>query len=56
MGQAKDLVDLLNAMFIPALTGEIFTLTEVEALMLVLEWTTQIQAIEDPILEEKFNA
>ena len=56
MGQAKALVELLNTIFIPSLTGELFTLTEAEAVKLLLEWNEKIQATEDPMVEEKFNA
>ena len=56
MGRAKALMELINTIFIPSMTGEISTLTDAESVKLLFEWNEKIQATEDPTVEEQFNA
>ena len=52
--QGKAMIELLNAIFIPALKGE--TMTEAETMNLFLAWRDKVNAIGDPELTAKFQA
>jgi cell division protein FtsB len=53
--QGKARVEILNDIFIPAITGELFGLTEAESIAYFLEWRDNIIAIGDPELTSKFE-
>ena len=54
--QGKARVEILNAIFIPAITGELEKKTEMETMNLFLEWRDKIKDIGDPALNTKFEA
>jgi len=53
--QGKARFEILNAIFMPALTGEIEGMTEAEALIYFFEWRDKIIDVEDPTLIVKFE-
>ncbi|GAI81809.1 unnamed protein product, partial [marine sediment metagenome] len=54
--QGKVRIEILNAIFIPAITGELDRMTEAEAMNYFLEWRDKVKAVEDPTLTVKFQA
>jgi septal ring factor EnvC (AmiA/AmiB activator) len=54
--QVKTRLAVLNSIFIPTITGEIFAMTEAEALVMFQVWTENIDAVNDPTLSQKFQA
>ncbi len=54
--EAKARWEIIEGIFVPALTGELDEMTETEAVDWFLEWRDQIQAIGDPVLEAQFQA
>jgi outer membrane murein-binding lipoprotein Lpp len=56
MARAKELVDVVNGIFLPAMKGELNDMTELESINYFLSWRDQINAIDDPVLELKFQA
>ena len=54
--QGKARIEILNAIFIPAMTGELDRMTEMEALNFFLEWRDKIKDMGDPVLIVKFEA
>jgi hypothetical protein len=54
--QGKARIEILNAIFIPAMTGELDAMTEAEAINFFFEWRDTVKAIEDPVLTAKFEA
>ena len=54
--EGKARVEILNAVFIPAITGELDEMTETEAVNYFLEWRDKVNAIGDPALTAKFEA
>ena len=52
---SKARIEVLNALLMPALTGELYTMTEMEALNFFLNWRDKIKAVGDPILAAKFE-
>jgi len=56
MAQAKILVEIVNMLFVPALTGELFELSESEAWDVLMEWRDSVKASGDPVALEKFEA
>ncbi|GAH41970.1 unnamed protein product, partial [marine sediment metagenome] len=53
---AKTNADIVNALFVPAMTGELDEMSESEAMILFLEWRDKIMSAEDPLLLAKFDA
>lgn len=53
--QAKAKAEVLNGLFVPALTGELDQMTEEEAMSYFLEWRDTIEATGDPEMKEKFQ-
>jgi len=54
--QGKARIEILNAIFIPAITGELDRMTEAEAMNYFLEWRDKVKAVGDPTLTAKFQA
>ena len=54
--QVKTRLAVLNSIFIPTITGEIFTMTESDALVMLQGWTNNVDAVNDPTLSQKFQA
>ena len=54
--QVRTRLAVLNSIFIPTITGEIFTMTEAEALVMFQAWTNNVEAVNDPTLSQKFQA
>jgi len=53
--QGKTRIEILNAIFIPAITGELDRMTESEAVNYFLGWRDKINAVGDPTLTAKFE-
>ena len=53
--QGKARIEILNALFIPAITGELDEMTETEAMNYFFEWRDKIKAVEDPVLTAEFQ-
>jgi len=53
-GQAR--IEILNAIFLPAITGELDRMTEAESVAYFLEWRDKVVAVGDPTLTAKFQA
>ncbi|MFC1847634.1 hypothetical protein ACFLW5_02340, partial [Chloroflexota bacterium] len=51
----KAKIEILNDLFIPTFTGEIYTMTELEAINWFLGWRDKVIAIRDPNLTQKFE-
>jgi outer membrane murein-binding lipoprotein Lpp len=56
LGKAKNEIEVLNAIFIPALTGELNNKTQSEMASLLLIWRDKVNTIGDPALTTKFQA
>ena len=56
LAQGRARIEILNAIFIPAMTGELDRMAEMEAINLFLEWRDKIIDVEDPALTTKFEA
>ena len=54
--QGKARIEILNAIFIPAMTGELEGMTDTESVAYFFEWRDKIMDIEDPELTAKFEA
>ena len=54
--QGKVRIEILNAFFIPAITGELDRMTEAEAMNYFLEWRDKVKTVGDPTLTAKFQA
>ena len=54
--QGKVRIEILNALFIPAITGELDRMTEAEAMNYFLEWRDKVKTVGDPTLTAKFQA
>jgi len=54
--QGKARIEILNAIFIPAITGELDRMTEAESMSYFFEWRDKVKAIGDPTLTAKFEA
>ncbi len=54
--QGKARIEILNAIFIPAITGELEGMTDAESAVSFLEWRDKIMDVEDPKLTAKFEA
>jgi len=53
--QARLRIEVLSAIFIPAMTGELDRMTEAEAISLFFECRDNIKDVGDPLLEAKFE-
>ena len=49
-------IEILNAILIPSITGELYRMTEGEAMNYFFEWRDKVIAIGDPTLTAKFQA
>jgi len=56
MLRAKNNAEVVNALFIPVLTGEALYMSDAEAALLFVDWHEKIVNAKDPILMNKFNA
>ena len=56
LAQGKARVEILNAIFIPSITGELFLMTEAESIAFFLEWRDSVITIGDHELTSKFEA
>jgi hypothetical protein len=56
MSSAKIKAEIVNALFIPAMTGELDQMSETEGMNYFLEWRDKIVSSKDPVLLEKFDA
>jgi len=54
--QGKVRIEILNAFFIPAITGELDRMAEAEAMNYFLEWRDKVKTVGDPTLTAKFQA
>ena len=54
--QGKARIEVLNAIFIPAITGELDGMTEAEALAYFLKWRDKVNTIGDAVLTTHFEA
>jgi outer membrane murein-binding lipoprotein Lpp len=54
--RAKAEIGVLNAIFVPSITGELYGKTDAEMANLFLEWRDQVNAIGDANLTAKFQA
>ena len=54
--QGKARIEILNAIFIPAITGELDRMTEAESVSYFFEWRDKVKAVGDPTLTAKFEA
>ena len=54
--QGKARVEIINAIFVPAMTGELDRMTEGEAINFFFEWRDKIKDVGDPALTAKFEA
>lgn len=53
---AKTMIEVLNGIFIPTMTGEIYDMTAAESIKFILKWSDQVKAVGDPTLTAKFEA
>jgi septal ring factor EnvC (AmiA/AmiB activator) len=53
--QAKAQAEVINGLFVPALTGELDIMTEEEAINYFLDWRDKVEASGDPTLKEMFQ-
>ena len=53
--QGKATSEILNAIFIPAMTGELDEMTDAEAISWLLEFRDKVIAVGDPTLTAKFE-
>jgi hypothetical protein len=56
LGKAKNEIDVLNAIFIPAITGELNNKSQDEMAKMFLVWRDKVNIIGDPALTTKFQA
>ena len=56
LGQGKARIEILNAIFIPAMTGELDRMTEGESVAFFFEWRDKVIAVGDPTLTAKFES
>jgi hypothetical protein len=56
MKQAKAQAEIISGLFVPALTGELKELSEGESINFFLGWWGKVEASEDAVLKEKFQA
>lgn len=56
MLQAKTNAEIVNSIFIPAVTGELDEISEIEAMSLVIEGRDKIKTTEDSQMMTKFEA
>jgi len=54
--QGKARIEILNAIFLPAITGELDRMTEMEVFNFFLEWRDKIKDVGDTALTAKFEA
>ena len=54
--QGKARIEILNAVFLPGITGELDRMTEAESVSYFFEWRDKVKAIGDPTLTAKFEA
>ena len=54
--QGKARIEILNAVFLPGITGELDRMTDTEAMNYFLEWRDKVKAVGDPTLTAKFEA
>ena len=54
--EAKGKIEVLNAIFIPAMTGELSQKTQDEMATIFLGWRDKVTAVGDPDLTAKFQA
>jgi len=53
--EAKARMEVIEGIFVPAMTGELDEMTDAEAMAWFLAWQDQVEAIGDPTLEAKFQ-
>ncbi|MBI4180675.1 MAG: hypothetical protein HY528_01960 [Chloroflexi bacterium] len=53
--QSKSRLEVVNALLMPSLTGELYNWTDVQALTFFLGWMSKVQAVGDPTLTAKFG-
>ena len=56
LGKAKNEIEVLNAIFIPAITGELNNKSQDEMASIFLSWRDKVNTIGDPTLSTKFQA
>jgi predicted nuclease with TOPRIM domain len=49
-------IEILNAILIPSITGELYRMTESESMNYFFEWRDKVIAVGDPTLTAKFQA
>ena len=54
--QGKARIEILNAVFLPGITGELDRMTEAESVSYFFEWRDTVKAVGDPTLTAKFEA
>ena len=53
---ARTNAEIVNSIFIPAVTGELDEISETEIMSLILEWNDKIETTEDPQMMTMFEA
>jgi outer membrane murein-binding lipoprotein Lpp len=56
LGKAKNEIEVLNDIFIPAITGELNNKSQDEMASVFLNWQDKVNTIGDPTLSTKFQA
>jgi len=54
--QATSKMEVLNAIFIPAMKGELNNMTQTETVTYFFTWRDKVNAIGDPVLTSKFQS
>lgn len=55
MARAKALAEVVNSLFVPALTGELEQISENESMRYFQEWRDKVEASGDPLAQDKFE-
>ena len=56
LAQGMARIEIINAILIPAMKGELDNMTESQSIKFFLDWRDKIKAIGDPTLTAKFEA
>ncbi len=56
LGKARNEIEILNAIFIPAMKGEFNNKTQDEMMSMFLSWKDKVNTVKDTILTAKFQA
>lgn len=56
IGQASSVIDLINSVVVSSLKGEFSGLRDRDYVDLLFSWRDKVQAMEDPVMQQKFQA